>query len=479
MWRDNSDRSKTEVDLDPLVRGLAANRLDAESAHAYIQDLVDWVEDVEKKTDAAQVTIRGLIDDVHTHITKYPITEALAPPPPAFDPAPLEERMAAIGTAMKEVMQASLYDREKALEDSRKDLELLEIKFAARGEMLEQRFSAAVDIMGEQSKRIADLEAREPIVPVPPPPRPRLWPIYAVLVVLAALVALSLTGCGKHSVAPAAAYEDPELTLKVARYRSWVPQVQDAQGFIETRACDSLLFSGLIGAGGAYVNLTAARDPDGRWHRRPTAYPECYPSESKTTISRDMILGVMWYAFAASDRGMLESLWSYGSARSWIMGDGDRAVVTLTPQMVGLLAQLIYKMGGANHVTERALPAAYPASLTDFEAHLATLEIQLRKRAYGAIESSAKTALVAYAARQPQNPLFQCALGNVVQAASQLKDAKYWPNDRLPESRDRCTFWVTQRDYGADWLPCPAEAQKFSGGELLFIGTALARGWCG
>lgn len=325
--------------------------------------------------------------------------------------------------------------------------------------------------------RIKEIANRpKPLQLVPKQP-PKVWPIYLMLLIIAAAQIFLMTGCGKdHTVAQGTAFHDDQLDHTAALYAAQVGMVRDGDGFIEFTDCDSLLFSSLAAVGmGSPINLVAARQSDGRWQRRPLSYIPCYPDHSDTTISWDMLLGVMWYGWANHDLAMLESIWDYGHSRSWIMGDGARSIVTLIPQHVALLAQLIFKLGGADH-EERRIPADFPKGFDSFQAHLLALEILLHRAAYDGLPASAPAAVSDLVSRHPDNPLFLCADGDYRGAADLLNSGAYWPHDRLPTSADRCEQWVPQRD--GPWAPCD-DGKTHSGGDLLFVWRLLSEGWCG
>lgn len=286
------------------------------------------------------------------------------------------------------------------------------------------------------------------------------------------LLALCLFSCSKSDLQVPTPVVDERLQSTMGVYKAEIVQQQDSHGFIYADECDSLLFTSLAAIALDAVDIRAAREDNGRWHRRPAK--DCYPEHSKSTISRDMLLGVMWYAYYHRDLELVESMWSYGSARSWIMGDGLRSRTLFTPALVSTLAQLIYKLGGASH-EERKIPVLTWSPVDDFEAHLQVLHIMLRHRIYGTIEQTAEDRLKEQATRQPKNALFQYAIGNVSEAIEQLNDPNLFPWDRLPTSSDRCGRWLFERDYGKNWLPC-SDNRIHSGGELLFLATLITKG---
>jgi hypothetical protein len=288
-------------------------------------------------------------------------------------------------------------------------------------------------------------------------------------------------GCGRWTERSEPAQSSP-LTERRDEYRALVGAVQDMAGFIEADHCDSTLFSGLLGAAGVPVRLTAAEDPEqpGRWYRRPTAYPECWAlGASRSTISRDQLLGVIWWAWRTRDLATLERLWDYGSKRDWFMGDDNTGGfhTVMNTSMVRLLAEAIAQLGGANHAAARVLPMGAQPDRTDFEAHLQVLQLALLSELQGGLAADHAEILLHYADARPGNALFQAvaARAGVVdpaRAENTLLDPQIWPPGRLPTSADRCEPWVVQRDPGADWAPCDA-GRTHSGGDLLFTISIL------
>jgi hypothetical protein len=250
--------------------------------------------------------------------------------------------------------------------------------------------------------------------------------------------------------------------------------MQDVHGFIDTAYCDSLLFSGLLAAtSDVSIDLLAARDADGRWHRRPAK--DCYPAHSKSSISRDMLLGVMAWAWHKERLDVLEDLWDYGETHSWVMGEGDLTRTFFTPTMQTLLARQIHALGGSDYAV-RHLPILLDSNLTGFQAHLSVIIVWLSGEAVGDISQSHLDLLSAQAARQPSNAFFSylCAIyshGNLSSTERTLMDTQLFPADRLPTSLDRKESWLWQRDAGDDWSPRPLidGFSRHHGGDYLFL----------
>lgn len=290
------------------------------------------------------------------------------------------------------------------------------------------------------------------------------------------LLALFFGACGPKKEASKNMSSEEKLAAlyqKADLYRQLISQVQGEDGFIESESCDSLLFSSLAAASGVSINLLAAEESPGRWLRRPASLPECYANGlSRSTISRDQLLGVLWWAYRTRNAPALERLWTYGQARDWFMGDDavGGSHTLLTP-IVPLLSRLRNNLNSKQmdpFWSSIPLVSEGDQSKRGFEAHLQVLQLLLDKKFRNGYSPLALTTIMRQAQRQPGNPLFQYAAGNVSGAVDILLEENIWPADRLPESSDRYSPWVLERDVGPDWQP-GGEPKKHSGADLLFV----------
>lgn len=262
------------------------------------------------------------------------------------------------------------------------------------------------------------------------------------------------------------------LSRKHENYLSWIKAVQDRDGFIESSECDSLLFSGLVGCvPGIQIDLDKAFDrASGQWHRRPCDRP-CFPEHSKSTISRDMLLGVLWYAYFNKRLDITEQLIKHALRNFGLMGQAVDLKTTvgrclISPGLLSTAAWISYRLGGPSRPWLRYLPQSESSSVIGFQAHLSVLHILLRqlvtgKKTYGKI-------LEKHYNRNSFNPLFCAAVGRYDEARTILMHEAVWPKDRLPTSEDRKEPWVLQREYGKDWWPTIGPAHTHSGGDFLF-----------
>lgn len=264
-----------------------------------------------------------------------------------------------------------------------------------------------------------------------------------------------------------------DLMLMAAKYMGLLAQyreLQDEHGFIMSNEGDSLLFSGLAGASGVRVDIAAARDESGQWFRRPIDNPL---TDQASTISRDMLIGLLWYCWRNKRLDLLEDLWTYGVANNWVMGQGDASRICMLPALQGTLALMIAKLGGKKHIA-RWNPQLWSTNVVGYEAHLSILHIALMGEIEGQVDGSMMNALTIQANRQPENPLFTAALARYTGSAETMALAEqsldndhWWPTDRLPREDDRSEPWLPQRDLGTDWAPGPGTRQ-WTGCDFIF-----------
>lgn len=255
--------------------------------------------------------------------------------------------------------------------------------------------------------------------------------------------------------------------MKIDIYLENIKKHQDEHGFIDTAHCDALLFSGLAGCHpDVNVDITAARDESGRWHRRPNK--DCFPNGSKSTISRDMLLGVIYFAYYNNKPELLQELIEYSFKNFFIMGEAESLKHKLgrclmTPNILSLAALALKALGGKNYWYLTWIPFTASDKVHGYQAHLAALGAILRQEITGKKYKILQT----FAERQPKNPLFQYGAGNIEEAKLLLSNDKFWPN-REPTSNDRSESWLPQRDFGTDWLS-DGKNKAHHGGDYIFL----------
>jgi len=292
---------------------------------------------------------------------------------------------------------------------------------------------------------------------------------------------LLLSGCasrGESSDSPSVPhrYQLPQdLLEKQAVYRALAPSRQNANGFIETDRCDALMMTALLDVGGGPVaNIHAAEEEPGKWLRRDIDSGKCYPNNgAKSSISRDMLLGVMWYAWARRDINILQDMYSYGERNNWVMGEGDIARTGMRT-LRGTLAAVIHALGGPYRPGDELLTDPQLIVKDGYEAHLQVLVLLLRGEIYGRLSDHSRHVLRGLADSNPNSPIMQAAAARWVHPdyyprfLLASRSEQYFPSGRLPTSADRCIDWATHEKNPLDWAPCAEENRIHSGGDLLF-----------
>lgn len=240
---------------------------------------------------------------------------------------------------------------------------------------------------------------------------------------------------------------------------------RDSDGWFYGDSCDGILFESLLAVGsGQPSDIQKAMIEPGHYYRNPSL------SGCDHDISRDMLLGVYWFAWDQRRLDIAEELWQYGSDHNWKMGAGDTRTI-LTPGMVGLLAKLIHALNGADH-PERFYTETQYSTDVGYQSHLTMLHILLDGELNSGITDKQLETLEKIARLNSENPLAQAALhvytdGNHESAASLILGT--WPVDRLPTTKDWCEEWRTQRkDHDSGFQPCSGNSSH-SGGDLLFV----------
>lgn len=295
---------------------------------------------------------------------------------------------------------------------------------------------------------------------------------------LLAIILLAACGADKREMPKLRVTHIREVRELWADYKALIPLISDRDGFIYTNRCDSLLFSSLTSMGGLPLNIEAAEAEPGRWVRRPLSYPECYASGgSKSSISQDMLLGLVYWSWRHERSDILKRIWDYCEAHRVLsrckMGEGAASRVWMAPALQAMIAQALFKLTGTD-IEIRNLRAPSVVVMTGYQAHLQVVGILMRGELYGDILESEFDTLRQQAEREPTNPLFQVAYhkfldGNYDEALRLI--ASQYPKARLPNIHDWCSEWKLERDSSdRGWLPCPEEQfREHVGGEVGFL----------
>lgn len=259
-----------------------------------------------------------------------------------------------------------------------------------------------------------------------------------------------------------------KLKDKITLYKRLLKQDQD--GFVESQECDSLLFSSLVGCvPGVKVDIDKAFNGY-TWERRQCKTP-CFPEHSKSSISRDMLIGLAWFAYYNKRLDISESVIDYALKNFMVMGQGDLSRTIITPGLLSTYVWISYKLGGKNRFWLRWIPAGISTGLTGYQAHLAVLHGLLRKELSGTEKYD--NVFDSYFEQSPKNPLFAIAAGWYTKAEESLMNTALWPNTRLPAITDRKPQWLMERDE-SEWVP--GEGKRIhSGADFIFASWLLEK----
>ncbi len=230
------------------------------------------------------------------------------------------------------------------------------------------------------------------------------------------IFSLLLASC-VHKNKPQDPSETSQVDLLAEHYDGWQADLKKAAdpntGWF-SGDCDGTLWVGEAVASGFTSNLSLAEwGNPGELHRRPEAKGECWPAESRTSISPDMRQGYLLGTWALQDASALERLLEYGRAANWITGKptGDPTVVW-RPTEIGLLFRMMLKLGVVFETNDRErVPLLCAPALKDFEHHVQTLGIILDGEVSGGISDICLEALRSNVRDTPTDALFQAALG--------------------------------------------------------------------
>lgn len=297
------------------------------------------------------------------------------------------------------------------------------------------------------------------------------------------LLLLLLAACTHEKPEPPSVYRAEELAAKKAFYCAEGAKKFDAQKFVGER-CDALLFTSLWSVACGLGDVDPFQDPQkpGYWHRNPQR--DCFlngkDNGSKSSISRDMLLGLMFYAWKAKRKDHVDGLVGYGEANGWFMGDAidvkTRVSRTLmTPALIDLLYQIQNRLA-----LQEPDPETADAFFINkgYQAHLDVIRILLDGSVKGTITATQGSILKAQADRDPQNALFLAAAARYGKsepehAANLLLDSSHFPNSRLPSKAEHCEPYLFQRDQGTDWEPCGTETELHDGVDLVVAAAVL------
>lgn len=275
----------------------------------------------------------------------------------------------------------------------------------------------------------------------------------------------------------------PFLELKLKLYDYLLRLLNDDSGFILSDTCDCLLFSCLVGSIPGYdLNVDQCYgEACDMWFRRPIYQGQCCPKESKSSISRDMLLGLAWYCFYKKRLDISEGIIRRAKNSFGKMGFSDGSFdgwnrTMISPGLLSTFAWVSYRLGGPSRSTLRKIPPIFGWRADGYQAHLLVIHALLRTE----LEKTDKYdgLFHHHFRRQNQNPLFAFASGHLQSAYESLMNEAWWPKDRLPNTDDRRGEWILQRDWGRSWRPSgtashPLGYVEHSGGDFIFAAALV------
>lgn len=207
-------------------------------------------------------------------------------------------------------------------------------------------------------------------------------------------------------------------------YQSKLAQLKESTkeniaGWPSDTDCDGSLWAGIArSAGATWVDMTAALQEDGRPTRRPLR--DCIAGiDSETTISNDMITGIILGFQAASDGASINKMYLYGETNKWIMGTPEYYIsrVLLRPNGITLMAKVLYQITkGEIDNPMRLVPVLYGPVQADYEQHLLLLSRIIEQKA-GGPQYGMEIAEKILAQSAPLDALAQAVAGHLTQGA--------------------------------------------------------------
>lgn len=198
------------------------------------------------------------------------------------------------------------------------------------------------------------------------------------------------------------------------------------------------------------VNLLSAISQEGKVYRKPISSGNAYPTLSKSEISRDMILGLVFGLEVGGceyRKGIARIILNYSNNKFGVLGRGLYSRTRMTFN----LRTLLRRISGQRRWYDVYIPSI---PMDGYRAHLDVLSIYLRW-CTGRLGFMDRYRLRRYAKKQNNNALF-IIINNIVNGLEEEfnMDVSMFPMERLPSSKDRKTNYLWQRNQGsADWYP--------------------------
>jgi len=210
--------------------------------------------------------------------------------------------------------------------------------------------------------------------------------------------------------------------------------------------------------------------------------------------SADEVVGELTCVWTDQDLEWLENRIEWLEANDWDVCGGREYADSYTTwlgrckmkaNLKATYYEILYRLGGANHRSERARPQIWNPKATGVSAHLTVLQFLLRGIMMDGINDLQIDFLRSRKQKNPGNSLYHCAYHLFTDqemdvGISQLLGSVRFPNGRLPNSTDkRCTHYLFQREQyiddklNKDWKSCPEvdPFEEYHGVDLAFAAS--------
>ena len=187
-----------------------------------------------------------------------------------------------------------------------------------------------------------------------------------------------------------------------------------------------------------------------------------------STISKDMMNGIMWYCWKYKRLDIIELILANGSKQGY--GSPDKTRMPLP--MKAAFAWMSYKLGGPCRFWLFPFWIEVGGVQTGYRAHLQMINLHLKTETGYPLLPHEKSIIQKQANRCGWNPLFLTIAGRLEEAMLALDNDNLFPQGRLPRTSDRKARWVIQRDKQSDLNPLPktdvAYGVEHHGGDYVF-----------
>lgn len=272
------------------------------------------------------------------------------------------------------------------------------------------------------------------------------------------------------------------LQAKFDRYKELSKDRLDEKGWIQDTKCDGLLFQSLYSLATGISDPYASEDDkiSGKYYRHWTH--SCYqnhvqgiPNGSSSETSRDMFIGLFSFLLQDQSKDRFKSIIAFAEKNKWVMGKADKlGAVEFRPDLIAHTYQIEHFFGLGNNVNRGLVPLDY-STCKDFACHLRALLIWQR-HTMGLYNERDRKALLAIRDIDERNALFYALYAKFqndrrsAQKAYNVLVGEYFPSDRLPTSKEKCGFYIWEREpTSSAWEPCPERKpdQVWSGIDFL------------